>query len=85
MQALGISFIIHLIYFLGTWMVGYLKTRNYNPSIANGWTEVEMLQSEVAFGAVASPLFMLSTFFGVALISAFFIFFFGKVVHFKKG
>lgn len=80
MQALGISFIIHLIYFFVTWIVGYLKTRDYNPSISNGWTEVELLQNEVAFGTVASPLFMLSSFFGVALISVFFIFSLGRLV-----
>ncbi|MCA1322437.1 hypothetical protein LC085_21410 [Bacillus tianshenii] len=85
MQALGISLIIHIFYFALTLVVGYLQTRNYNPSIANGWTEVEMLQSEVAFGTVGSPFFMLYSFIGVALISAFFIFFFRKVVILKKG
>lgn len=85
MQALGISFIIHIIYFSLTLIVSYLQTRNYNPSIANGWTEVEMPQNEVVFGTVGSPFFMLLSFIGVALISVFFIFFFGKVIHLKRG
>lgn len=85
MQVLGISLIIHIIYLALTLIVGYLQTRNYNPSIANGWTEVEMLQNEVAFGTVESPLFMLYSFLGVSMISAFFIFLFKKVVILKKG
>ncbi len=34
-QSLGISFIIHLIYIVGTVVFGYIKTRNYKPDIEN--------------------------------------------------
>ncbi|WP_409303094.1 hypothetical protein [Peribacillus sp. SCS-155] len=67
-QSLVISFVIHLIYIVGTLIVGYIKTRNYKPDIANKWEKVETLQNEVAFGVVGSPLFFLFTFIGVALI-----------------
>ncbi|TWI58032.1 hypothetical protein IQ10_01363 [Halalkalibacter nanhaiisediminis] len=69
-QSLVISFVIHLIYIVGTVGVGYIKTRNYKPDIDNKWDNIETLQNEVSFGMVGSPLFFLFTFIGVALICA---------------
>lgn len=83
MRALGISLIIHFIYFFVTWIVGYLKTRDYQPNIAKQWGEVEMLQNEVAFGTVGTPLILLFSFFGIALISGLIIIFVGKFVGLK--
>ncbi len=34
-QSLVISFMIHVIYIVGTVVVGYIKTRNYKPDIEN--------------------------------------------------
>jgi hypothetical protein len=65
-QSLVVSFVIHLIYIVGIMIVGYIKTRNYKPDIANRWGKVETLQNEVAFGTLGSPLFFLFTFIGVA-------------------
>lgn len=82
-QSLVISSVIHLIYIVGTLIVGYIKTRNYKPDIANRWGKVETLQNEVAFGAVGSPLFFLFTFIGVALICWLIIISYGKIVGLK--
>ncbi|MDQ0231222.1 hypothetical protein [Metabacillus malikii] len=72
-QSLVISFVIHLIYFVGTFVVGYIKTRNYKPDLVSNLETIETLQNEVAFGMVFSPLLFLFTFIGVALISGFVI------------
>jgi hypothetical protein len=82
-QALVVSFIIHLIYIVGMMLVGYIKTRNYKPDITNGWEKVETLQNEVAFGTVGSPLFFLFTFVGVALICGLIIFLYSKIAGLK--
>ncbi|KUP04932.1 membrane protein [Bacillus coahuilensis p1.1.43] len=79
-QSLVISFVIHLIYIIGTVVVGYIKTRNYNPDIENKWGNIETVQNEVAFGMVGSPLFFLFTFIGVAVICGLIIIFNGKIV-----
>lgn len=68
-QSLFISFVIHLIYIVGTMTVGYVKTRNYKPDSESKWENIEMLQNKVAFGVVGSPLFYLFSFIGVALLS----------------
>lgn len=68
-QSFIISIVIHLIYIVGTLILGYVKTKNYKPDIANRWGKVETLQNEVAFGTVGSPVFFLFTFIGITLIS----------------
>ncbi|WP_144555263.1 hypothetical protein [Bacillus sp. X1(2014)] len=79
-QSLVISIVIHLIYIVGTLVVGYIKTKSYMPDIENKWENVETLQNEVAFGAVGSPLFFLFTFIVVALICGLIIISYGKIV-----
>ncbi|KUP05416.1 membrane protein [Bacillus coahuilensis m2-6] len=79
-QSLGISFVIHLIYLVGTVGVGYIKTRNYKPDIENKWGNIETLQNEVSLGMVGSPLFFLFTFLGVALICGLIIISYRKFV-----
>ena len=79
-QSLVISFAIHLIYIVGTMVVGYVKTRNYKPDIENNWENIKILQNEVAFGVVGSPLFFLFTFIGVALICGLIIISYGKII-----
>ncbi|MFC0562167.1 hypothetical protein [Halalkalibacter alkalisediminis] len=82
-KSLGVSCVIHLIYIFGTFIVGYIKTRNYKPDIVNKWEKVETLQNEVAFGVVVSPLFFLITFIGVALICGLIIISYEKIVGSK--
>ena len=43
-QSLVISFVIHLIYIVGTMVVGYIKTSNYKPDIENNWGNIKTLQ-----------------------------------------
>ena len=79
-QSLVISFVIHLIYIVGTMVVGYIKTRNYKPDIENNWGNIKPLQNEVVFGVVGSPLLFIFTYIGVALICGLIILSYGKIV-----
>ncbi len=79
-QSLFISFVIHLIYIVGTIVVGYVQTRNYKPDIENEWENIELIQNEVAFGMVGSPLFFLFTFIGAAIICGLIIISYRKIV-----
>ncbi|WP_395537098.1 hypothetical protein [Klebsiella pneumoniae] len=49
LQVLIGSIAIPIVYFVGMMLVGYIKTRNYKPDIANAWDNVDTLQSEVVF------------------------------------
>ncbi|WP_047984350.1 membrane protein [Ornithinibacillus californiensis] len=79
-QALVASIAMHLLYFLGTMLAGFVKTLNYQPEIGRSWDNVEMLQSEVAFGYVASTNFYyLYSFLGVTVVCGILIFLFKKL------
>lgn len=80
-QSLIASFITHILYFGGMMLVGYIQTKKYVPDINHAWEDVEVLQNEVAFGAVGSPLFFIFTFVGVALVSGLIIFLYKKMVR----
>ena len=58
---------IHGIYFVTTFAVGYIKTMNYKPDWDAAWSNVEYLQSEVAFGYAPSPFLYVGTFLGTML------------------
>lgn len=58
---------IHGIYFVTTFAVGYIKTMNYKPDWDVAWSQVEYLQSEVAFGYAPSPFWYVGTFLGTML------------------
>lgn len=79
-QSLVFSFVIHLLYIVGTVVLGYIKTRNYKPDIGDEWKNIETLQDEVAFGMVGSPLFLLFTFIGGAVICGLLIISYRKIV-----
>jgi hypothetical protein len=68
LQAIIGSIAIHVIYIVGMMLVGYIKTKNYIPDIADTWDKVEILQNEVVFGKVISPPFGLFSIAGVAVI-----------------
>ncbi|RSD29077.1 hypothetical protein [Mesobacillus subterraneus] len=53
--ALAISVIIHLLYFIGILLYGYIQTKLYQPEL-NGWENLHFLQSEVAFGMTNAPV-----------------------------
>ncbi|WP_062198037.1 hypothetical protein [Massilibacterium senegalense] len=67
-QALVISFALHLTYLVGETMVSVIKTWHYEPII---FQKAKTVQHEVAFGTVNSPFLFLITFFGVAFITGF--------------
>lgn len=68
-QSFIISFVVHFLVIGGTLLFGYVKTKKYKPVITNQGENVEILHQEVAFGVGGSPLFLLFTFIGFALIS----------------
>ena len=74
--SLGISLAVHLIYLVGTVAIGYIKTRNHKIDLEGGWENVEIIQSEVAFGMTGSPLIFLFTFFVLSIICGLLITFF---------
>ena len=78
-QSLVISFVIHCFYILGALVVGYLKTRNYRPDIEGEWKTVEILQQKTAFGAAVSPLVLVISFIGTALICGIILFVYRKI------
>lgn len=59
---------IHGIYFVTTFAVGYTKTINYKPDWDAALSNVEYLQSEVAFGYAPSPFLYVGTFLGTMLV-----------------
>ncbi|MFS0639227.1 hypothetical protein AB1K84_25470 [Mesobacillus foraminis] len=80
-QAFIGSIAIHIIYIVGMMLVGYIKTRNYKPDIANAWDKVETLQSEVVFGKVNYPFLYLLTFIGVTVICGIIMFSYNKLLN----
>lgn len=66
-QAAIASIAIHIIYFVGILLIGYIKTMNFTPDIEGSWESVHPLQNEVAFGMTGSPVFFLFTFLGVTV------------------
>ncbi|WP_260983553.1 hypothetical protein [Cytobacillus oceanisediminis] len=78
LHAIGVSFIIHLLYLTGGMLVGYIKTKIYEPDVEGSWGQVDMLQTQVAFGYTGSPLMFLFTFLAIALISGIILFAYKK-------
>ncbi|MCG7346535.1 hypothetical protein MHZ92_20740 [Sporosarcina sp. ACRSL] len=78
-KALAISFIIHFLYITGMLLFGYIQTINYKPEFEKAWSNVVMLQDEVAFGVIGSPFNLLYTFVGVAFISGLALFLYSKI------
>lgn len=77
-QSLAVSLGLHLIYLFAIFLIGYFKTRNYQPELANQWENVHTLQNEVAFGFSTSPLLFLFTFIGLTVLSGLVILFYRK-------
>jgi quinol-cytochrome oxidoreductase complex cytochrome b subunit len=80
-QALILSFLLHIVYFLGMFLVGYFRTMSYKPDIKNAWQSVDELQNEVAFGVSISPLSYILSFLGVALVCGIIIFLYKKLLN----
>ena len=78
LQAFNGSIIIHVIYIFCTMLVGYLKTKYYQPDISSAWVNVDTLQNEIGFGMIISPFFYLFSLVGIAVICGIIIFSFKK-------
>ncbi|MDW4525368.1 hypothetical protein R3398_03145 [Rossellomorea marisflavi] len=67
LQSIAISIGIHLIFFLGTYVTGIIRTMNYTPDFEAAGS----FSSEVTFGTTytASPLLLPITFICVAVIA----------------
>jgi hypothetical protein len=66
-QAIIGSIILHVLFFVSMFVVGYIKTITYKPDFSSEWDQV-ILQDSVAFGIIVSPIYSLSTFVGVAVV-----------------
>ena len=77
-QSFICSCMIHLIYFIGTLGVGFIRTRLYKPDLSKTFGKVETLQNEVAFGRGISPFYYLLSFVGVMVICGMILFFYKK-------
>lgn len=73
------SIAIHVIYFLGIVLIGYIKTINYTPDIEGSLESVDTLQNEVAFGVTGSPFFFIFTFIGMTFFCEMVIVLYRKV------
>ncbi|UII57666.1 hypothetical protein LS684_09690 [Cytobacillus spongiae] len=80
-QAFVLSFVIHVLYIGGTFVVGYIQTLNYHPDIAHKWESIDTLQNEVALRMVGSPLYYVLTFIGCALFCGLIIYGYEKSVR----
>jgi hypothetical protein len=49
-QAILCSFIIHIVYFISTMIVGNIKRKRYVPDIEAAWESVEKFPSRISFG-----------------------------------
>ncbi|TDL76148.1 hypothetical protein [Peribacillus frigoritolerans] len=73
-QAIIGSVILHLIYYIITFTIGYIKTKRYIPDIGRAWENANNLPNEVEFERKASPAIFIGSFIGVTLICGLIIF-----------
>lgn len=78
-QAIAASVIVHFVLVVCLIGIGYIKTKLYKPEITREWEKVDYLQNEVAFGMVISPLYLVFTFGGTAIICGVIIFLYKKI------
>ena len=84
LQAFLGAIIVHVLYFVTTWAVGYVKTLTHRPNMAMYWDNADRLPQEVAFGTTTSPVFYLATFLGVMLTWGVVLFFYQKMAANKS-
>ncbi|EPE62271.1 hypothetical protein L479_01335 [Exiguobacterium sp. S17] len=69
--AVFISAALHILYFVGTFGVGFIRTVTYEPDIIAQADSVVVLQDEVVIGTIGSPLIFVFTFLGITIIATF--------------
>lgn len=65
-QAAAGAMMVHLLYWIVTFTVGYAKTMLYQPNIEALWANEHVLQSEVSFGYTVSPIGYVVSFLATA-------------------
>jgi hypothetical protein len=83
LQAFIASLIVHIIYISGMMLVGFIKTKNYQPDIAGAWGNIEMLQNEVAIGYTYSPVFYLFSILGLTVVCGIVLFLYRRFIRLK--
>jgi hypothetical protein len=73
-QAILCSFVIHIVYFISTMIIGYIKTKRYVPDIEAAWNNVEQLPNRVSIESTNSPALYFLSFVIVALLCGLIIF-----------
>ncbi|KAA0547815.1 hypothetical protein FZW96_08695 [Bacillus sp. BGMRC 2118] len=67
-RGIVISMILHIFYIISLFIVGYVRTWNYEPDLSKEYAHVQTLSSEVAFGSTGSPSIYIFIFIGGALL-----------------
>ncbi|GAF63418.1 hypothetical protein BTS2_0309 [Bacillus sp. TS-2] len=81
-QAVLGSLFIHVAYFVIFFLISYIKTSSHMPEIAEQYTSIDYLQTQVTFGVIYSPGYFVWTFLAVTAICAIILFAYKK--WFKK-
>ncbi|WP_214833097.1 hypothetical protein [Exiguobacterium sp. s152] len=69
-RAMLLSTALHLLYFVATFGVGFIRTLNYTPDIIAEAGNVTTLHNEVAIGTTGSPFIYVFTWIGLAIVLA---------------
>ncbi len=69
-RAALISAVLHLVYFIATFGIGFIRTLTYEPDIITKADNVVVLQDEVVIVTTGAPFLFVYTFFGITLIAA---------------
>lgn len=69
-RAALISAVLHLVYFIATFGIGFIRTLTYEPDIITKADNVVVLQDEVVIVTTGASFLFVYTFFGITLIAA---------------
>ncbi|MDL5376815.1 hypothetical protein ACNOIU_15265 [Exiguobacterium mexicanum] len=69
-RAMLLSTALHLLYFVATFGVGFIRTLNYEPDIIAEAGNVTTFHNEVAIGTTGSPFIYVFTWIGLAIVLA---------------
>jgi hypothetical protein len=73
-QAILCSITIHIVYFISTMIIGYIRTKRYVPDMDAAWNNVEKLPNRISFGVTISPALYFLSLVIVALLCGLIIF-----------
>lgn len=69
-QATLLSAILHILYFVGTFGIGFIRTLDYEPDIIAEADNAVVLQNEIAIGSTGTPLVYVFTWIGLTVVLA---------------